>query len=150
MTFQRSEFCLDGGKELSPLTGLSKFQKITKIGWKHLESRAPFYCFLSMDKPQRIFFYFWVGGGGVVGGGESKIHVDGVKSPPLFSMSEGENDRERLTRLWGFLPGLIQGCITTSVSPLESQSSCVFSLINRRTSGLLYTKSGKDPSLLTR
>lgn len=84
---------------------------------------------------------------GVGGGG--KIRVDGVKSPPLFSMSEDENDRESLTELWGFLPGLIQGCITTSVSPLESQNSCVFSFINSHKSGLLYTKSGKDPSLLT-
>lgn len=64
-------------------------------------------------------------------------------------MSEDESDRENLTELWGYLTGLIQGCITFSVSPLESQNNFVFSLLNRYESGLLYTKSGRNLSLLT-
>lgn len=94
-----------------------------------------------MDKPQRIFFYlFFLGGWG-------KKNL--VISPPLSSMSEDESDRENLTELWGSLTGLIQGCITFSVAPLESQNNFVFSLLNRHESGLLYTKSGRNLSLLT-
>lgn len=88
------------------------------------------------------FFFLFLG----------EVHRDGVMSPPLFSfcsVSEDENDRENLTELWGFLPGLIQGCITFSVSPVESQNNFVFSLLNRREPGLLYTKSGRNRSLLT-
>lgn len=63
-------------------------------------------------------------------------------SPLLFSVSEK-------TKIRGFLPGLIQGCITFSVSPLESQNNFVISLLNRHESGLLYTKSGRNLVLLT-
>lgn len=63
-------------------------------------------------------------------------------SPLLFSLSEK-------TKLCGFLPGLIQGCITFSVSPLESQKNFVISLLNRHGSGPLYTKPGRNLVLLT-
>lgn len=62
----------------------------------------------------------------------------------LISVSGDENDRENLTELWGFLPSLIQGQVTFSVSPEERQSNFVFSLLNRCESGLLYTKSGRN------
>lgn len=71
-----------------------------------------------------------------------KAHRGGVMSPLLFSVSEK-------TKLCGFLPGLIQGCITFSVSPLESQNNFVISLLNRHESGPLYTKSGRNLVLLT-
>lgn len=48
------------------------------------------------------------------------------------------------------MPGLIQGCFTFSVSPVKSQNNFVFSLLNRCESGLLYAKSGRNLSLLTR
>lgn len=63
-------------------------------------------------------------------------------SPLLFSVSEK-------TKHCGFLPGLFQGCITFSVSPLESQNNFVISLLNRHGSGPLYTKSGRKLALLT-
>lgn len=63
-------------------------------------------------------------------------------SPFLFSVPEK-------TKLCGFSPGLIQGCITFSVSPLESWNNFVISLLNRHESGLLYTTSGRNLVLLT-
>lgn len=53
------------------------------------------------------------------------------------------------TELCGFLPGLIQGYITFSVSPLESQNNFVISLLNKHESDPLYTKSGRNLVLLT-
>lgn len=53
------------------------------------------------------------------------------------------------TKLCGFSPGLIQGCITFSVSPLESRNNFVISLLNRHESGLLYTTSGRNLVVLT-
>lgn len=56
---------------------------------------------------------------------------------------------QRKLKLWGLLPGLIQGYITFSVSPQESQNNFVFSLLSRHESGLLCSKSGRNLLLLT-